>query len=174
MNQVSELVSVTGWRSERREVGWSELEDELGTPLPADFKELCEAFGRGAFSGFLEVLPVDGVGSHSLLGRWKSLKERAKGAQVQALFDPYQVFEGNEGLILWGTSMTEASYYWLADAAKSPETWPIVARTAPLEEWHRFDGLSTSQFIYRILTDREFLPFSLARKVEHPFFDAYR
>ncbi|OSP43139.1 hypothetical protein B7767_11790 [Streptomyces sp. 13-12-16] len=51
---------------------------------------------------------------------------------------------------------------------------PIVARTSPLEDWHRFDGVSTSEFIHRILTDREFRPFSMARKVGRPFFEAYR
>ncbi|WP_371102122.1 hypothetical protein [Streptomyces sp. PU_AKi4] len=70
--------------------------------------------------------------------------------------------------------MTEASHYWPADTSKNPEERPIVARTSPLEDWHRFDGVSTSEFIHRILTDREFRPFSMARKVGRPFFDAYR
>ncbi|MFG3504513.1 hypothetical protein ACGF5F_03260 [Streptomyces sp. NPDC047821] len=170
---MSELVSLTGWQGDRREVDWTVAERELGTPLPGDFKELCEVFGRGAFSGFLEVLPVDTAQPYSLLGRWSSLKEQWENPQVQALFDPYPVFEGS-GLILWGKSMTEASYYWLADVSQSPEEWSIVARTAPLEDWHRFDAMSTSEFIYRVITDREFRPFSIARKVERPFFDSYR
>lgn len=69
--------------------------------------------------------------------------------------------------------MTEASYCWLADTSKRPEEWPIVARTDPLEEWHQFD-MTTSEFIYRVLTDRDFRPFSIARKVERPFFETYR
>jgi hypothetical protein len=173
MEWVSELISLTGRQSERREVDWADIERELGTPLPDDFKEICEVFGHGAFSGFLELLPVDSAKPHSLPGRWNSLKDQWDNPQVQALFDPYPVFKGS-GLIPWGQSMTEASYYWLADTSKDPEEWPVVARTSPLEDWHRFDGVSTSEFIHRVLTDREFRPFSIARKVERPFFDAYR
>lgn len=173
MEWVSKLVSITGWQSERREVGWSDIERQFGTPLPADFKEIWEVFGRGAFCGYLELLPVDGADPEGLLGRWNSLKARWGREHMQSLFEPYQVFE-ESGLILWGNSMTEAQYYWLADASTSPEKWPIVARTDPIEEWHRFDDVSTSEFIFRVLTDREFRPFSIARKVEHPSFTVFR
>lgn len=172
MEWVDELVSITGWQSERQEVEWSDIERRLGTPLPADFKEICEVFGRGAFCGYLELLPVDSAAPHSLLGRWTAMKERWASPRMRARFEPYRVFEGS-GLILWGQSVTEASYYWLADPSTSPEKWPIVARTDPLEEWHRFD-VSTSEFICRVLTDREFRPFSIASKVKRLFFESYR
>lgn len=70
--------------------------------------------------------------------------------------------------------MTEASHYWPADTSKNPENGPSSPGPPPLEDWHRFDGVSTSEFIHRILTDREFRPLSMARKVGRPFFDAYR
>jgi hypothetical protein len=91
---------------------------------------------------------------------------------VRSFFDPYSVFNGS-GLIFWGVSMTEASYCWLADAATPPEQWPVVARVDPLEEWHRFD-MATLEFIYRVIADLDFRPFSIARKVERPYFVANR
>lgn len=68
--------------------------------------------------------------------------------------------------------MTEASYYWLADVSKDSEEWPVVARTDPLEEWHRFD-MGPSEFICRVLTDGEFRPFSIVRNVARPFFESH-
>ncbi|MCL8010733.1 hypothetical protein [Streptomyces sp. AS02] len=162
---------MTGWQGERQKVEWGEIERRLETRLPADFKEICEVFGRGAFCGYLELLPVDSAGPRSLLGRWTAMKERWANPRMRARFEPYQVFE-QSGLILWGQSVTEASYYWLADASASPETWPIVARTDPLEELHRFD-VSTSEFICRVLTDRDFRPFSVASKVKSLYFEPY-
>jgi hypothetical protein len=173
MEWVTELVSLTGWQAERHEMEWSDTEREFGTPLPADFKEICEVFGRGSFCGYLELLlPVNATDPYSLVGRWNALKSRGDSPSVRSFFEPYRVFE-DSGLIFWGVSVTEASYCWLADASKRPEEWPVVARTDPLEEWHRFD-MTTSEFIYRVLTDREFRPFSIARKVERPFFQSDR
>ena len=172
MEWVHELISVTGWQAERQEMEWSEVEREFGTLLPVDFKEICEVFGSGSFCRYLELLlPVDSADPYSLVGRWNALKRRWDRPKVRSLFEPYWVFE-DSGLILWGESVTEASYYWLADASKRPEEWPVVARADPLEEWHRFD-MTTSEFIYRVLTDRDFRPFSIARKVERPFFDTH-
>ncbi|MBC2907010.1 hypothetical protein [Streptomyces cupreus] len=167
-----ELVSLTGWQAERQEMAWIETEREFGTPLPADFKEICEVFGRGSFCGYLELLlPVDSSDPYSLVGRWEALKSRADSASVRSFFEPYLVFDGS-GIILWGVSVTEASYGWLADTATPAGKWPVVARTDPLEEWHRFD-VSTAEFICKVLTDREFRPVSVAAKVERPFFQTY-
>lgn len=173
MEWVRELVSLTGWQDERQEMEWSDVERDFGTPLPADFKEICEVFGPGSFCCYLELLlPVDSADPYSLVGRWNALKSRRDSPSVRSFYEPYQVFE-DTGLILWGVSLTEASYAWLADVAERPEEWPVVARAAPLEEWHRFD-VSTAEFICRVLADRDFRPFSIARKVERPFFETYR
>ncbi|MGR6969975.1 hypothetical protein ACU639_10225 [Streptomyces cynarae] len=173
MDRVDEIISVTRWEASQRDVDWDDIEQQFGTQLPADYKKLCEAFRHGAFSGYLELLPPNAVDSYGLLGRWKSQRRRRESGQLSTLFDPYDVFDaGGSGLILWGNSLTEDQYYWLADASTRPEQWPIVARTDPLEDWHRFD-ISTTEFIYRVLTDRDFRPFSVAGKVERPFFETY-
>ncbi|WP_405902422.1 hypothetical protein OG696_06795 [Streptomyces sp. NBC_00656] len=174
MERVDELLSITGWQSEPQEIDWNEVERKFGTSLPVDFKEISELFGHGAFSGYLKVLPVNGAETEGILGRWDSMREYADKTPLSGLFDPYEVFHGETGLILWGNSMTEAQYFWLANASSSPEKWPIVARTSPLDDWHQFDEISTSEFICRILKDPEFRPFSISRKVGRPFFEAYR
>lgn len=51
MEWVDRLVTVTGWSAEPGELDWSDTERTLGTPLPADFKELRRRFPDwGAFS----------------------------------------------------------------------------------------------------------------------------
>lgn len=171
MEWVDELVSLTGWRGERQEMEWDDVEREFGTPLPPDFKAICEVFGPGSFCGYLELmLPVDSADPYSLLGRWEAFDSRRESPAVRSFFEPYELFE-DSGLILWGVSVTEASYCWLADVSRRPEEWPVVARTDPLEDWHRLD-MSTAEFICRVFTEPEFRPFSVARKVSVPYFQS--
>jgi hypothetical protein len=47
---VESIVALTDWNADRPyEVDWTFAEGRLGTALPADFKELVEAFGCGQF-----------------------------------------------------------------------------------------------------------------------------
>lgn len=56
MSWVDRLQEATGWHQERLEPDWAELESDLGTTLPEDYKELCARFEPGSFSGFVSLL----------------------------------------------------------------------------------------------------------------------
>lgn len=47
---VQRVIELTGWEPLGISVGWAAIEGELGVPLPADYKELYEAFSGGVFS----------------------------------------------------------------------------------------------------------------------------
>ncbi|MFE7566106.1 hypothetical protein ACFU76_03950 [Streptomyces sp. NPDC057539] len=72
------------------------------------------------------------------------------------------------GLIPWGVSQTEGEYYWLADGDE-PDKWPIVTRGRGYREWRQVD-MFTPEFIYRVVADPQFEPFSIAALVPEPFF----
>jgi hypothetical protein len=120
--------------------------------LPSDYKELCERFGPGLFSEYIEVAPTDGKYSISY---WYHVFKKA-GATVEP-YGPYEA-TGRHGLLLWGTSEHADRFMWLADATEDPDNWPIIAISAP--EQYRFD-ISISEFIYKVLTDPEFEPYGI-------------
>lgn len=166
MQWVDLLQDLTGWWEPRWECDWTETEAALGTSLPSDYKELCARFGPGCFAEYLMVLADRGPGRESMLAWWQGdvgLFEDDPES-MDMMFGPYEVYGVNErrGIILWACSEPEGRIFWLADAEKDPDTWPIVAKLelAPGEEWYRFE-LPTSEFIYRALTDPDFGVFSV-------------
>jgi hypothetical protein len=44
----------------------------------------------------------------------------------------------------------------------------VVARRGGIDPWHRYD-MSMSEFIYRMLTDHDFEPFTVADTTARPF-----
>ncbi|MCX5092411.1 hypothetical protein OOK36_26745 [Streptomyces sp. NBC_00365] len=67
-------------RATGREAGdvaqpWAEIEAELGTELPGDYEQLCQAFGVGEFSQEVSVLCADETRVDDLLTHWRGLLE---------------------------------------------------------------------------------------------------
>jgi hypothetical protein len=105
------------------------------------------------------------------LSWWRRLAERAAGDPgIARLFEPYPLYggPGQAGLLQWGSDETEGQYYWLADAGVDPLQWPIVARKSGIDPWRRYD-ISLAEFVYRVLTDHDFKPFSVAYATTTPF-----
>lgn len=174
MSWVDRLQEATGWHQERLEPDWAELESDLGTTLPEDYKELCARFEPGSFSGFVSLLRGGDDRLHDLRSTWRlctSLFER-DATSAGRRFAPYEVYGANRnrGLIQWGRAeMVECQYYWLADEAVDPTEWPVVGRSDPIEDWHSFT-MSTAEFIYRVIADPEFQPLGAASELGSPFF----
>ncbi|MDH6129198.1 hypothetical protein [Kitasatospora sp. GP82] len=170
------LVAVTGWQQERQEIDWGPVEEGFGISPPADYKDICALFAPGHFSAYLEVLrPVGETSSRSLLDSWKyDLQLCVQYPRTPRIYEPYGLYgrSENSGLIHWGSDQTEGDYYWLADHSVDPAGWPVIARKDPAEEWHRFD-VPTSEFIYRVLADPEFKPFTVAGQMGQPFLLPY-
>ncbi|MCX5092409.1 hypothetical protein OOK36_26730 [Streptomyces sp. NBC_00365] len=153
---------------------WSEAEQALGAPLPADFKELRRSFPEwGAFRDHVVLLKAQG-GSESVPANHETLLKAVRGNPgSRRMFQPYGILrageaESSKGLVQWGYSFIEEEYYWLADTATDPSTWPIAARVDPLESFRRFD-MTASEFIYRVVADVEFSPFGIAGSVGEPY-----
>lgn len=170
---VDRLVAATGWRQEPEAIGWDAVEDAFGTLLPEDYKEICALFPLGSFSGYLDVLrPFGGTSANRLLDTWKYHQQlHAQYPLTPRVYEPYGLYGVSEksGLILWGRDMTEGDYYWFADPSVDPAEWPVVAKEDPAEGWHRFD-MSTAEFLYRLLADAEFEPFTVLEQMGEPFF----
>ncbi|WP_247663086.1 hypothetical protein [Micromonospora sp. U21] len=173
MNWTDRIVDATGWRQEPIDGDGGDVESELGATLPTDYQELCRRFGPGSFSAYLYVLPPTAEqGSTSLLGTWQRYRQdNRQGDMIEQFLAPYGLYEPDRGpgLIRWASDQTEGEYFWLADRSADVDRWPVIARKDPLESWHRFD-VSTTEFVYRLLADPEFKPFTVADPPGRAFF----
>jgi hypothetical protein len=160
---VQRVIELSGWEPLGLSVDWAAMEEELQFPLPADYKELFEAFGGGVFSESVFFLARDEGASFDFLTQWRAalrVDQDGTYGSVSAV-DPYSVYApGGEGLVEWGATEWGDECCWLVDA-KRPGEYPILARGDGGDR-HRYD-MSTSEFLYRVLTDTDFRPFGIAQ-----------
>ncbi|MFB7114309.1 hypothetical protein [Streptomyces sp. NPDC056190] len=161
------LLTASGLANRDVRMDWGEAETALNVHLPADYKELCRAFGIGEFSRYLGILsPRD------MLATVKSCT--AEDAEPGGLLHPYRIHADEPGgLIPWGWSHTDTLFFWHAEPPE-PGAWPVLVRNEADEEWHRYDMI-VSEFITRTLTDPDFTPgfegVSVARSAPVPTFE---
>ncbi|MFJ2026906.1 SMI1/KNR4 family protein [Streptomyces sp. NPDC087897] len=160
---VQRVIDATGWEPLGLSVDWATVEGELGVPLPADYKELCEAFGGGVFSDTVSFLGRSEGASFDFLTQWRaSLSFDQSWLGDVSAFDPHAVYApGGKGLLHWGSTEWADEYAWLVDAER-PGAYPILARSHDPGPWVRYD-MSTSEFLYRVLADADFRPFGIAQ-----------
>ncbi|MFW6691989.1 SMI1/KNR4 family protein [Streptomyces sp. MAR4 CNX-425] len=162
---VQKLLAATGRDSGCFGMDWRRAEGELGTRLPADYKALCEAFGVGVFSRFVEIMAVDEEGGpDDLVRHWKRRLEGTRSGllagSARSLYAPYRLYEpGSGGLIEWASAEGRELFFWLADDG-DPGSWPVLVHVpdAPPGEWLRYE-MPATEFLYRLLTEADFGPF---------------
>ncbi|GAA2461980.1 SMI1/KNR4 family protein [Streptomyces lavendulocolor] len=161
---VQRVIELTGWEPLGISVDWPALEGELGVPLPADYKELYEAFGGGTFSDSVSFLGCDEGISFDFLTRWRVALSVDRDSTLGAVsaVDPYAIYApGGKGVVTWGSTEWADEYCWLIDAER-PGDYPVLARSHDGGPWHWYD-MSTSEFLYRVLADADFQPFGIAQ-----------
>ncbi|MEU4034345.1 SMI1/KNR4 family protein [Streptomyces collinus] len=176
---VDSLLRATGWNARDVAQPWAEIETELGTELPGDYKELCQAFGAGEFSQEVSVLCADETRVGDLLICWRGLLESDDDADGPWV--PYRIHEPGTtgGLIPWGTTRSADRFFW--QVTDGPvDAWPVLAVQVDTMEWNRYE-MTATQFLYRFLTDPgfSFWPYSVAEAmsgtvaqgVPEPFFE---
>ncbi|TWG19714.1 hypothetical protein FHU34_115100 [Micromonospora taraxaci] len=166
---IDRIIDVTGWHQEIEDgAGWEQVEAEIGVAFPSDFKDLCRRFVPGSFYAYLQLLrstrerePGD------LLRMWAYCRSES----FAAVYAPYGIYGSDKGsgLIQWGADQVEGRYYWLADRTVEPERWPVAAQKGGGDPWHLFD-MSTTEFIYRMIADPEFEPFTVADRSRRAFY----
>lgn len=163
------LLRATGHDARDATQPWAEIQAELGTELPSDYKQLCQAFGVGEFSQVVSVLCSDETHVTDLLSMWRALL--ADDDPSEGPWAPYPIHAPGTtgGLIPWGTTRAADMFFW--QVTDGPvDAWPILASMEDAENWHRYE-MTTTEFLYRILTDPGFRPYTVADSVPEPFFE---
>jgi hypothetical protein len=161
---VQRLLAFVGREPAGLRVDREVTETEIGAPLPPDYRELCEAFGSGLFCDTVTFLACDEGQVFDLVTQWRAALAAERDPQLGdvSAVTPYKIYEPDgEGLMSWGSTEWGDEYFWLIDSTESGK-WPILARGGDMDQWHSFD-MSTSEFLYRVLTDTAFRPFGIAQ-----------
>ena len=152
MTYVDDVAGLVGWRPGdfRAELGWAAVERELGTRLPADYKELLTRFPSGAFRSSVEV---DNPGqSADELANVKRHNEEL--LEIFADQDTgyltgtsYVLFPASEGLYPWGRTDAGGTFWWITDSA-DPDSWRVAYNDR--DDWHEHPG-PMSKLIHELL-----------------------
>ncbi|MFD5378668.1 SMI1/KNR4 family protein [Streptomyces griseoincarnatus] len=161
---VRRVLDLTGWEPLGLPVDWATVEEELGVPLPADYKELAEAFGGGVFSESVYFMGCGTSLSFDLPAQWRAALSAARDGTYGSVSaaGPYDAYTpGGKGIVTWGSTEWADQYCWLIDAER-PCEYPVLARSHDPGPWYRYD-MSTAEFLHRVLAGADFRPFGIAR-----------
>ena len=160
---VRRVLDLTGWEPLGLSVDWATVEEELGVPLPADYKELAEAFGGGVFSESVSFMGCGSSVSFDLPAQWRAALSAARDGTYGSVpaAGPYDAYTpGGKGVVTWGSTEWADQYCWLIDAER-PGHCSVLARSHDPGPWYRYD-MSTAEFLHRVLADADFRPFGIA------------
>jgi hypothetical protein len=150
-------------------VDWARAQGLLGLALPDDYKALAEAYGVGWFSEWLMVnLPDSPYPQFDLLHdvqdtQWHRHRRDRQPGTILYAFHPEP-----SGLIRWGLTRTGDDFWWLP-VTDAPASWRIVTSDHGVD-WAEFD-CTTTELVYRLLTEQLILPVSDRTPKILPFAD---
>ena len=149
---VEQLVALVAPPPERFSYDWPEIERQLGTALPADFKQLAEIYGPGEFDETFTLYAPTGDGARVDLvpaareqaDTWRSIREDVIGG------GPLVVYPEPGGLLAWGMVPIGLALCWQTEG--QPDRWPVVVcdDTSLTVGVSRFEG-SASEFLVAVL-----------------------
>lgn len=162
--------------SSPRQLDWERLEEEIGFPLPDDYREIVESYGPGLFSDFIFIFDAvpDNLNIYIreqdrlAIEALRYLEER--GNEVI----PFQVSPTSE-LIGCGRTVNGDMLYWRTRFSDDPNAWTIVGNESRGDEWFEYQG-GLDQFLTACLSgeDEYEFPFLWEDGVLEPTFTFFR
>jgi len=131
---------------------WPSIEDQIGSPLPRDYKEYINIYGTGSLGGFLwPYNPFSKNQNLNLLRRaqldasaLRQLREEFGEEEV-----PFPLHPEPGGLLSWGVTDNGDGLYWLT--VGDPDAWPVVVNEARGPQFERYEESATS-FLARLIS----------------------
>lgn len=130
---------------------WLEIETEIGTRLPQDYKEYIEKYGSGRIGDFIAIFNPFSANRHTNI-----LDQIPKQTEILNHFKrtspsecPYPIFPEAAGLLPFGGTDNGDRLYWVTDG--EPDSWWIAVNESrgPTFSEHKCD---MTQFLADILT----------------------
>jgi len=116
---------------------WEEVEAELGTALPQDYKDFVRLYGRGYFMQFLGVAVPRSRNPNTRLELRVPRTSEAFRTFAGSEELPYPIWPAPGGLISFGSTDNGDELFWLAQGP--PSDWRVVVWGRGLLEFEVFD-----------------------------------
>ncbi|WP_051798803.1 SMI1/KNR4 family protein [Catenuloplanes japonicus] len=111
---------------------WGSIEAALGTPLPADFKELIRRYGAGEFCDLVSLLTPD-----VLIAQNRDILDEERDYRDDDPEDyPYLLHPEPGGILIWGATSNGDRMCWLTEG--EPDAWPVVVWQPRGAEWQLY------------------------------------
>ncbi|GGV73751.1 hypothetical protein GCM10010277_87630 [Streptomyces longisporoflavus] len=148
--RLTELIAPPGPRRAR---DWAVVEQQLGSALPQDYKDLVEVYGGGLFDEEIWLLdPECPDKDYNLVDEAKSRAEILRNLW-ETEPKPPQLLEGDGAEVLpWAyIEGSGAMLYWLRRPGQKPEEWTTLFNEGRGPEWE-YHPRSCADFLIRALT----------------------
>jgi hypothetical protein len=132
------------------------VEADLGTPLPADYKELVRRYGYGTFSDFLNLWSPFFAPCTMMSQARAALDANRSLARIAPKAVPFQPFPARDGALPWAVTDNGDYVQWLTWG--EPDAWPVAVwnpRSRP--DYDLIEG-GTAAFLVQWLRGRPPLP----------------
>lgn len=130
-------------------VDWERVEDELGVPLPDDYKWLSERYGPGGFDDFMTILHP-----HSQFWPTRLVDAAERAAELLEQMPeslqkkvPYRI----DHLLAVGKTDNGDTIYWVTEPEAASDEWTVTANGARNTKWPHFDG-GVVEFLVAVLS----------------------
>ena len=132
---------------------WAQVELQLGTSLPDDYKWFISVYGTGAIcDDYIRVLnPFTKIGVLDLLKCYRGTLDRYRVAKKEGETPivPYPVYPEPGGILPWGTSANGHEMSWLTIG--EPNNWGIVFSDRNRIECRKYEQVCMSEFLVTVL-----------------------
>jgi len=130
MERLLEMIPPPG-ESQARD--WADIERQLGVSLPADYKQLVDAYGGGVFDEAIWLL------------------EPGCSNPEYDLLEPAALQEEGTRVLPWAYGEEGGEYlYWLIRPGVEPESWTVLINEGRGPEWEGHPQ-SCAQFLLNVL-----------------------
>ncbi|MFI2077228.1 SMI1/KNR4 family protein [Streptomyces triculaminicus] len=134
------------------DVEWAAVEEALGTPLPADYKRIVQAYGGGLFAGTLWLLaPGYPDAMYDLVAQTAEREEILDGLWEAGEERPRELEDRDVRLVPWGFDEGAGHFlYWLVRPDVEPEEWTVILNEGRGPLWEA-TPVSCSRFLLDVV-----------------------
>ncbi|MET9689550.1 SMI1/KNR4 family protein [Streptomyces sp. NPDC006514] len=130
---------------------WARVEEELGTFLPSDYKQLVDLYGGGLFDDAIWVLePVCPNKYYDLASENRIRVAAQQGLWAGGEPKPSELDGTGSRTIAWAVTENGDCLYWLARPGQEPDRWTVAVKEGRGREWE-FHARSCSEFLRSVL-----------------------
>ena len=120
---------------------WTKIEEDIGTPLPIDYKQYISVFGTGGFSkaDFSFLFPFNPFSKRYTLQEcqegilWVYEECRLSSPEICI----FNAFPEKNGLLPWGQTHNGNALFWLTKGP--PDFWDVVVCDGRYNEYEKYN-----------------------------------